>query len=208
MTLLQTIFDELLYTKKISNQNDLAVKLEVSKGYVSKLIQSTDPLPAAIRLKLQNVFNISREYLASNGTQGTMFPAKAQEKEYSYPELGNYMVEESTETYNSSQNNSEQLVNDFLAQLLDNPELIKSEEGRAQLLRINELVNSRFTKNEKDMMNRILAIMEHQNANVERITRIAEHTAETNQSLARTLETITNSMRSSSGDEYPKSMAS
>ncbi|MBX2906217.1 MAG: helix-turn-helix transcriptional regulator [Taibaiella sp.] len=80
--LLLTIFDELLYRKKVTSQSDMATKLDVTKGYISKLLKSGDTLPPSVRIKLEKEFGISEEYLSSNGTQGTIFPEKAPVREY------------------------------------------------------------------------------------------------------------------------------
>jgi len=72
-TLLQAVYDDLLHEGKVKSKTDLGLKLELSRGRISQVIASNDPLPKTMQEKLNKLYGYSLEWLASNGKQGTMF---------------------------------------------------------------------------------------------------------------------------------------
>jgi len=72
-TTLQQVYDELLYKGLVSSQSDFADKIGKTKGYVSKLLKSGDPVPPAVREPLNEKFSVSIQWLASNGKNGEIF---------------------------------------------------------------------------------------------------------------------------------------
>lgn len=73
--LLQSIFDKLLFEKKVTTQFDFADKLGYTEGYMSAALKK-EGVPQKMQKKLNEVFGVSLQYLASNGEEGAMFGEK------------------------------------------------------------------------------------------------------------------------------------
>ena len=76
-TVLQSIYDELLYRSIVSSQTEFASKLGYGKSYMSTLMKSTDPIPDKIQYKLSEQFAISKAWLQSGGKEGSMFGSES-----------------------------------------------------------------------------------------------------------------------------------
>lgn len=79
-TLLQKIYDNLKYLKKVKNQTDFGAKLGYGKSYTSTLLKSVAPLHAELADSLRKVFGISAEWLDSEGKQGEMVESNTERK--------------------------------------------------------------------------------------------------------------------------------
>lgn len=75
-TLIKKIFDALFTGGRVKNQFDFGEKLKYTSGYVSTIMKNDADLPQKVKSRLNSVFGISKEYLDSNGTIGTMFPSE------------------------------------------------------------------------------------------------------------------------------------
>ena len=87
-TTLKSIFNTLVLKNKVDSQSDFCKKIGYkSEGYISALLDVED-IPHKMQKKLHEVFGISMQYMASNGKEGSMFPAD-QEPGKTYPENKN-----------------------------------------------------------------------------------------------------------------------
>lgn len=80
-TILRRVFDELREEKLVYNQAELGKALELTKGYVSMLMNDSDTLPKNVQIKLHTKYNISTSWLLSHGTEGSMWPDGKSPKE-------------------------------------------------------------------------------------------------------------------------------
>lgn len=79
--ILRQIYDELYIKRLVKNQRDLAARLVVTPSYISRLLKSAETLPKEVVTALNREYNISLEWLASNGREGTMWNAPNPSKE-------------------------------------------------------------------------------------------------------------------------------
>jgi phage repressor protein C with HTH and peptisase S24 domain len=83
-TFLQSIYDELIFRDKVKSQSDFGEKLDYkSEGYISALLKSDKDIPPKMQKKLNEVFNISKTYMLSNGKEGSLFQDAKNDQEVS-----------------------------------------------------------------------------------------------------------------------------
>jgi len=71
--LLKAIYDVLVFDGVVKNSADFASALGYNAGHISTTMKSDKVLPKGIMDKLNSVYGISKEYMISNGANGTMF---------------------------------------------------------------------------------------------------------------------------------------
>lgn len=79
--ILRQIYDELYIKRLVKNQRDLAARLALTPSYISRLLKSTEILPKEVVTAINREYNISLEWLASNGREGKMWNAPSPPKE-------------------------------------------------------------------------------------------------------------------------------
>lgn len=126
-TILELIFEYLWKNKIVKNQSDFSAKIGYNRGYIHNQLKEAE-IPHKMQKKLHEVFGISMQYMASNGKEGSMFPADPAPGK-TYPENkndGSYsLVNEDILTWQST--NNQQLMYNLFKTMQD---MIKSSDNR------------------------------------------------------------------------------
>lgn len=95
-TLISDIYRHLAFNGKVKNQSNLADKLGITKGHMSRLMNGAEPISALLKNKLTDIFKVNPIWLATNGQQGSMFTTDTPNPPIS---SANGMVEEPAAPY-------------------------------------------------------------------------------------------------------------